>query len=329
MSYINRRYYESQQEAPNSIWRYLSCIEKIAYHQFQDTQYDMEDIFCDDINICILERDDELVIKRNSLKSIKQYFDVIWRTNLTNPEEYIKRQIDAGIIVGLNTYFYDIPNFLWYKGEGNKDSKHICMVVGYDEENFWFTDVPRNMISEYLVEQHLTRIPNEEMRQYLNKRCNVITFREKNNVSHIYDDLRVLIKEMLLENSILPYKDDEGIMWKGKFAYERLIYLLRMRDQRAIRMELYHGEYMATIISGRRELLRRNILKKYGNNEETKNVLLQLKNCAQMWEILGNKIEKEVLKKSAYDPKEDAIINIYDAEKKLVKSLEDFAAKIK
>ena len=180
-----------------------------------------------------------------------------------------------------------------------------------------------------MVEQHLTRIPNEEMRQYLNKRCNVITFREKNNVSHIYDDLRVLIKEMLLENSILPYKDDEGIMWKGKFAYERLIYLLRMRDQRAIRMELYHGEYMATIISGRRELLRRNILKKYGNNEETKNVLLQLKNCAQMWEILGNKIEKEVLKKSAYDPKEDAIITIYDAEKKLVKSLEDFAEKIK
>ena len=55
MSYINRRYYESQQEAPKNIWRYLSCIEKIAYHQFQDKQYDMEDIFCDDINICILE----------------------------------------------------------------------------------------------------------------------------------------------------------------------------------------------------------------------------------------------------------------------------------
>ena len=269
------------------------------------------------------------MIKRNSLKSIKQYFDVIWRTNLANPEEYIKRQIDKGIIVGLNTYFYDIPNFLWYKSEVNKDSKHICMVVGYDEKYFWFTDVPRNMISEYLIEQHLTRIPNEEMRQCLNKRCNVLTFQEKNNVSHIYDDLRILIKKMLMENSALPYKDDEGIVWKGKFAYERLIYLLRMRDQRAIRMELYHGDYMATIISGRHELLRRNILKKYGNNEETKDVLLQLKNCAQMWEIFGNKIEKEVLKKGAYNPKEGAIINIYDAEKKLVKSLEDFVEKLK
>ena len=131
MRYIDRGYFNSWQVDPNGIWQYLDCIQKIAYFQFQNSTLDMESVFCDDINIVISENEDEILIKRNCLKSNDQYFDMKWNRNLDKPEEFIREQIDKGVIVGLNTYFYDIPNFNWYHNGEDRTSKHSCLIVGY------------------------------------------------------------------------------------------------------------------------------------------------------------------------------------------------------
>ena len=126
MNYIDRRYYESWIDNQSVIWQYLDCIEKIAYHQFQGSSMIMEEVFCDDINICLVEKEDTLELKRNCIKASDQYFEQIWENNLRDPEQYIKDMLDKGIIVGINTYFYDIPNFTWYKKER---LEILCMYV--------------------------------------------------------------------------------------------------------------------------------------------------------------------------------------------------------
>ena len=68
MNYINRKYFESREQNPNAIWPYLNCMEKIAYHQFQDSSLIMEEVFCDDVNICLLEEQDRLYLVRNNIK---------------------------------------------------------------------------------------------------------------------------------------------------------------------------------------------------------------------------------------------------------------------
>lgn len=324
MSYISRKYYESIKENPHLIWKYLDCIEKVAYHQFQDMSLDMEEVFCNDINFWLFETDSSLKLRRNDIRPIEQCFEMKWSRNIQKPEEYIKQKIDNGIIVGINTYFYDIPNFTWYKKERNRESVHICMIVGYDEKGFWLTDVPENMKKDYLMDEHITIISYDDMKLYLAKQCNVLTFENIADSFSACKDLHNLITRIIKEYSSPPYSENGRTVWKGKRAYERLMQLIKDEDPRVSKMDFYHGEFVSYIISGRHDILRRNILKKYGSNSETKNVLEWLEICQKKWEILGYKILRENIKKRFCIPKEKDIYDVYESEKVLIKHLQMF-----
>ena len=69
MTYINRNYFLSQYEDPNTIWQYLSCPEKIAYFQINSKIPFIEGVFSDDINICLKERETLLFLDRASFSS--------------------------------------------------------------------------------------------------------------------------------------------------------------------------------------------------------------------------------------------------------------------
>lgn len=324
MSYISRRYYESRKEDPNAIWEYLDCIEKMAYHQFQDSRLIMEEVFCDDINICLYETERYLELRRNDIKARNLYFDMNLRKNPEKPMEYIKEMIDKGMIVGINTYFYDIPNFTWYKRDRYKESIHFCMVVGYDENGFWLIDVPENMKTEYLKDQHITTISYDDMKRYLAKQCNILTFEKNDATFSVCEDLDDLIKKMIKEYSSEPCFHNGKIIWKGKAAYERLLQLIKEDDPRLLEMDFYHGEFISFIISGRHDIFKGNILKKYGNNSTTEDVLQWLEICQNKWKILAYKILRENIKKGIYTPIEKDIYNIYESEKKLMECLKLF-----
>lgn len=324
MSYIKRRYFESLKEDPNAIWQYLDCVEKIAYHQFQDSSLIMEEVFCDDINICLVENENSLILERNYIESMEKYFKINRKGNIPRPEEYIKRMIDNGMIVGINTYFYSIPNFTWFHREGYSGDRHICMVVGYDENGFWLTDVPENMNEEYLRATHITTIPYDDMNQYLAKQCNVITFEKKAVLFPICEELDALIIKIIKEYYTPSYSENGTVDWKGREAFERLLYLIKKEDSRLQEMDFFHSEFISYIISGRHDILRRNIIKKHGNNCATEEVLKWLKICQNKWEILGYKILKEIIKKGIYTPIEEDIVNVYESEKVLIEKLELF-----
>lgn len=327
MSYISRRYYENNKEDSNAIWEYLSCVEKVVYHQFQDSSLIMEEVFCDDVNICLLETPNNLKLKRNNIKSLDQYFDMNWERNLEKPMEYIREMIDSGIIVGINTYFYDIPNFTWYKRERYRESIHVCMVVGYDDNGYWLTDVPELINEEYLKDQNITIIPYEDMDRYLAKQCNLLTFQKNATTFSICEDLDDLIKRMIQEYSAPSYSQNGEIIWKGRAAYERLLQLIREEDPRLLGMDFYHGEFIGYIISGRHDVLRRNIIKKYGRNSETEDVLQWLEICQNEWRSLAYRILRENIKKGIYTPIEEDIYNIYELEKRLMEYLKHFIKK--
>ena len=327
MGYISRRYYASPQEDAKGIWQYLDCIEKVAYHQFLDMPISMEDVFCDDVNICLLETEGDLRLKRNNIKSLDLYFDMNWEINPEKPVEYIKGMIDRGIIVGINTYFYDIPNFTWYKRERYRKSVHISMVVGYDECGFWLTDVPALMQSEYLLDQHTTTISYVDMKQYLAKQCKILTFEKIASSFPNSPKLGDLTKKIIKEYSAQPYVEKGGTVWKGKNAYERLLYLIQEGDPRLLEMDFFHGDFVSYIISGRHNLLRRNLINNYGNNSATENVLWWLNVCQKKWEILAKKILKENLKNGIYTPIEEDIYNIYESENMLMEFLRLFCDK--
>lgn len=321
MNCIDRRYFESLKENPNAIWKYLDCIEKIAYHQFQDSPLIMEEVFCDDVNICLYESPSDVSLTRNTIKPKNYYFDWTVVKSPGNPLEYVKKLINEGIIVGINTYFYDIPNFTWYQNERYRESVHFCMVIGYDENGFWLKDVPGLMKVEYLNDRNFTIISYEEMARYLSKQCNIFIFREKNDTFFIRENLDELIRKMIQEYSAPLCVENEIMVWKGKNAYERLLLLIKNEDPRLLEMDFYHGDFASYIISGRHDILRRNILKKYGDNRLTQDVLKMLKVCQNEWEVLGNKILKENMKKGICVPTEGDIYNIYKLEHKLVEYL--------
>ena len=321
MSYVNRRYFENKEADSQGIWEYLSCIEKIAYHQFQDSPLIMEEVFCDDVNICLIETENDLRLKRNCIKSLDQYFDIKWKRKLENPIEYMKGMIDRGTIVGINTYFYDIPNFTWFKRERYKEAVHVCMVVGYDASGFWLTDVPALMQVEYLNESHFTTISYDDMSKYLAKQCNILTFHENTSTFLINEKLDDLINKIIQEYLEPAYTLNGEKVWKGRGAYERLLYLIRKEDPRLLEMDFYHGEYVSFIISGRHDILKRNILKRYGNNSKTEDVLQWLEICQKKWETLAYSILRENIKKGIYIPVEEDISHIYESEKMLMECL--------
>ena len=327
MRYINRRYFENLKEDPNAIWQYLDCIEKIAYHQFQDSSLLMEEVFCDDVNICLWESQGELKLLRNYIKHTNRYFDRIWVSDIENPIGYIKENLDNGFLVGINTYFYDIPNFNWYKNERYRESVHVCMIVGYDESGFLLADVPELMKTEYLQNEQTTIILYDDMRQYLDKQCRILTFREKANTFSICENVDDLLCKIINEYSAEPCLQDGKIVWKGREAYERMLYLIQNNDPRLLEMDFYHGDYLSFIISGRHDILRRNIIKKYGENNETKEVLETLKTCQIKWKILAYRILKDNQRLGIYIPIANDIYDIYESEERLIENLKDFVIK--
>jgi hypothetical protein len=328
MGYISRRYYEKREDNSHVIWEYLSCVEKIAYHQLQDSPLNMEEVFCDDINICLLETESDLTLKRNCIKDPNRYYDIRREKNLEKPMEYIKKMIDNGILVGINTYFYDIPNFTWYRKERYKESIHVSMVVGYDERGFWLTDVPNLMKSDYLVDSHFTIIAYDDMRQYLAKQCNLLTCRVNFDSFSISDDLDSLLKKMIAEYSRPSFLVNREMIWIGREAYERLLYLIKKNDPRLLEMDFFHGEFVSFIISGRHDILKRNITKKYGNNSVTQDVLQWLEICQNKWKNLAYNILKQNIKTGIYTPKEEDISNIYEAEETLIEYFKLFVDRV-
>lgn len=321
MKCIERKYFQSYIEDAQVFWQYLSCVEKIAYHQVQNRVIKLEEVFCNDINICLFETEKSVQIDRNSFPRFEQYFEINIVENIDRPDDYIHDLIDNGKIVGLNTSFYDIPNFTMYQKKEHLNSQHYTMVVGYDLHDYWITDVPRNLCSDKMRDDNIMLINKEFLNTQLTKQCKVLTIQERRDACHVILDIENLIVNIVSEFRECNSKISMGEVWTGKNAYERFICLIKDKDARIPSMFLFKGPHYATTISGRHNLLKRNIIKRYNYNEKIGRIINQLEVCERKWDGLANKIYKEVISNGFYRPDVRVISEIYIEETKTIEML--------
>ena len=296
MTYINRNYFLSQYEDPNTIWQYLSCPEKIAYFQINSKIPFIEGVFSDDINICLKERETLLFLDRASFSFYSLFYEYNFFSLVSDPEQFIYNQVHDGRIVGFNTEFTLIPNYTWYQDEKHRNSPHYSMIVGFDDTDYFVADAPNLIVSEYLQKGNITLIEQKKLLRAFEDRCSFITVIEKDSIINKTVNIKNLICLTIERFCSDPVIKDDTVIWYGKSAFERLKNLIKNNHTRLTAMGIFEGPFIATTISGRRDLLKRCIEKYCWQNPYADPAIQILEQNRKSWAILANSIQKELIK---------------------------------
>lgn len=328
MIQIDRNYFPDKSSAPDTIWKFLSCEEKIAYFQINPLFPKIEQVFCGDINIQLHEYENLLSFSRAPFSYSDFYYTIKWFNNIDSPECFICSQINQGNIVGINTDFTLLPNFIWYNDDTHKNSPHYSMIVGYDHENYIITDAPNLIKQKFYMKNHTSLVKKDILNKLFEKNCSCLIVTCNSSFPSGFDIIEI-IEQIKKTYFSLPDYQDSHIIWNGKLALERFIELMNEEDPRIPSINLFEGPFIATIISGRRELLRRCIFQYYNNYNFYKQTIDILTKNAEKWEILANSIQKHIIKYGKYTPNLDVFKTLYKIESETISILIQLCEEIK
>lgn len=327
MTCVHRDYFPNLHISPDTIWQYLACSEKIAYFQAYPKHSFIEQTFCDDINICLYERESSLSLDRaaNSLNSL--YYNYHHYLSVSDPEDFIYNQVYNGRIVGFNTEFTLFPNYTWYQDEKHRNSPHYSMIVGFDDADYYVADAPNLLAPDFLQKGNITLINKKELLKAFVDRCSFLTVTEEDNFINRAINIKELIYLTIERFYSKPVKKNDVVIWYGKAAFERLKDLFQNNDVRLMSMGIFEGPFIATTISGRRDLLKRCIAKYCGQNPYTGQGIQVLEQNRKSWAILANSIQKAIIKYGKYVPVPQKFEELYAIEKETIDILKLFIQK--
>ena len=325
---IDRNYFPNKSSVPDTIWQFLPCEEKVAYFQIVPLFSHIEKVFCGDINIQLHEYENSLYFSRAPFSYSNLYYTINFFNAVDSPERFIYTQINQGNIIGFNTDFTALRNFTWYNDDIHKDSPHYSMIIGYNDENYIITDAPNLIKESFHMPNNISLINKKILNKLFEKKCSFLTVSYNYSSSPCFNIVNLIeqIKETYLS---LPNNRNSHILWSGKYAFDRFILLIEEKDPRVLGINLFEGPFIATTISGRRELLRRCISQYCHGFDFCIRAMDILTEGAKKWEILANTIRKHIIKYGKYTPDLSVFKTLYKIESETISVLTKFCEEVK
>ena len=328
MKQIDRKFFPDKSSEPDTIWQFLPCEEKIAYFQIIPFFSHIEQVFCGDINVQLHEYENSLSFLRAPFSYSDLYYTINRFNTVDSPEEFIYSQIDHGNIIGFNTDFTALRNFSWYNDDIHKNSPHYSIIVGYDHENYVITDAPNLITQSFYLANHTSLISKKILNKLFEKKCSFLTV-SCDNCSFPRFNIVNLVEQIERTHHSLPIIKNSHIVWSGQYAFDRFILLIEEKDPRVSGINLFEGPFIATTISGRRELLRRCIFQYCRGFDFYTQAINILSEGAKKWETLANIVQKHKIKYGKYTPDLSVFKTLYKIESETVSILAKLCEEVK
>ncbi len=149
---LKLKYYKDENGNVDMIAHSINCYEKVLYHAMRGYGINYKMAFCDDINLLLKSTKHIEICKNRSnihddLFVVEEYFP--------DPKKacaFIEESLKSGWTVAVNTMFDMLTPYYWYhdKSKEGISNTHLCTIIGFDRDNFYFVEDPYMTVKERL-----------------------------------------------------------------------------------------------------------------------------------------------------------------------------------
>lgn len=297
---LNRKYFQDESGEIDLVAHSINCYENILYHALKDYKVDYKLAFCNDINLRVGVGKD-IILTKNHI----DVHDDLFIVNSHSPSSdlactLIEKLVDSGKIVAVNTMFDMLPPYFWFGSQEKKgkSNTHLCTIVGYDSNNFFFTDNPSMLVKErmktYPGNDTIGVIEKSIMEKAFQYYCQIYEISINVNALRSIDKFEETRVAILQNYDMCSYYDtcNNSVTYIGKSALQKFIWAL---ENDLILNELTKDFFFVYLMYSSRKIFKW-CLEKKRNEYINSNVVLEcLDTTIKEWEILYYIILRHVL----------------------------------
>ena len=313
MNRLERKYLIDENGSDDFLFYAVDCYEKILYHAIKDYGVDHKFAFCDDINLCFT----------HDVNKGKVHFDLneshvndsLFLVNRYLPdhdsiEKILKEKVDSGKITAVRTMFDMLAPYVWYKNEDRAgiSNTHFCLVVGYDDESYYFVDdrwmVNSDRWKPYSKNPTIGIIERHHFLEALNVFCEIMVVEintELLNEVNKFDEVAKKIVESYYVK-YAPKPEYEYPWYVGREALEKIAELTYTKEKfQPIKRHLEKNLFFVHLLIKRREILKQClqvVSDQYDSHKVTK-LINAIDDSIKEWRVLQSISSKQSLK--SYD----------------------------
>lgn len=308
MNRLTRKYFIKDDGSIDKINSSINCFESVLYNALRDYNCDYKFVFCGDINLKIVKKNNKFEYLLNNLELHKTLFKVTrLRPNYKAIQSELEEQIDTGKIVSVRTMFDELQEYCYATMDEKKGftNTHFCLVIGYDKDNYYVVDHPtmfiRGKIITYKLNETVVLIHKEDFINALKVFCDIAVIDVNNQLLKRMD--KVTILKETIDIIVNNYTDNGSIkvdnsVYIGRTSILRMIELIHS-DLADETIELLQKDYFFLYLLHSRRFLLQNCLKDlediFDKNMLDK-VLKQLNRSIVCWKSYYYIISKSAMK---------------------------------
>ena len=287
---LKRRYYRSINGKVDELALSINCYEKILYQSIIPYDIDHKFVFCDDTNLLCSR--DGFSIWRNSLNLNDKLFTTneIITSDVKKAEKEIQNRIDTGFFIAIQTMIDLLPPYIWYKEDSiGEKSTHLTLIVGVNNENYFFTDVPQALNPKCLklhpLNNSIFQIEKTVVHRAIEKYCRLITIDiNECYLDHVYN----------LSTILYSYVQNYGLNYEDAFIGRGVLMALIKNDDMLehAQVNFFNDWYNVYLLMKRKEILLQCINDSMHGIEVDENTLVKLALSIERWRVLTNVIHK-------------------------------------